>query len=266
MQKWLPFILAVALSAAAALACEPMAPCYTEAGVVNGASFKVESIAPNTIASIFGTNLAWEKRGVMSEDVIDSRLPVQLGGVTVHISSYQAPLFYVSPTQINFLVPANLLAGVHELRVVRQGQSGPAVYVRLAETAPALFLLDEKNIVANHGDADYTVVDNDNPARPGEIIILWATGLGVTVPELRSYDEIPQTAAPLERLSEFRVSLNGEWLDANRIEYAGVAPGYSGLYQINLRLPATIPGPNPEIRIELGTSISPEEFRLIAQP
>ena len=100
MGKWSPAVLVLTLAVLAFADCPPQAPCYTEAGIVNGASFVAGSLAPNTLASIYGSNLAWTPRPLAAEDILGGRLPVRLGGVTVHVGAYQAPLYYVSPNQV----------------------------------------------------------------------------------------------------------------------------------------------------------------------
>ena len=98
------------------------APSYTLAGIVNSASNLPNSYAPNTIVSLYGTNLADSIRSISPNT---SNLPTTLSGVTVYMGISAASLFYVSPTQINILIPSNLLPGPVTLSVVRQGVTGP---------------------------------------------------------------------------------------------------------------------------------------------
>jgi uncharacterized protein (TIGR03437 family) len=86
-------------------------------------------------------------------------------------------------------------------------------------------------------------------------VAIWASGLGAVNPTVPS-GQIPQTALEIQDKASFTVLLNGVPLDASRIEYVGVAPGYAGLYQLNIKLPSDVP-PNPEIRIATGDLISP---------
>ena len=69
----------------------------------------------------------------------------------------------------------------------------------------------------------------------------------------------------LERLSDFRVLLDGVEMNSDRVLYAGVAPGFAGLYQINLRLPDQTPR-NPRVRLRLGDLTSPETGALPLSP
>jgi uncharacterized protein (TIGR03437 family) len=174
-------------------------------------------------------------------------------GVTVLINNLGAAIYYVSPGQINVLIPANLAAGPATLQLEVDGVAGPAVIIMLGATAPAMFQFDAVTVLATH--ADYSLVTAAAPAQPGEEIVLYATGLGSTIPPAE-YNTLPETAAPLAAGVNFLVMLNGSPVDPRDILYAGAAPGYAGLYQINVILPANAP-PNPEIRIGSSAQMSP---------
>jgi uncharacterized protein (TIGR03437 family) len=167
-------------------------------------------------------------------------------------------LLYVSPTQINFLVPPNIPAGRTDLRLVLDARNGPIVRLELADVSPALFQADPEFVAATH--ADGTPVNLKSPASPGEVVVLYATGLGKTRPAAVP-GEIAQTAARLDRLADFQVRVGEVQVAPEDVLYAGVAPGFAGLYQINLRLPETL-GQNPEIRIGFGDQMSPAGVRL----
>jgi uncharacterized protein (TIGR03437 family) len=105
--------------------------------------------------------------------------------------------------------------------------------------------------VATHLDGSQ--VTAGSPALAGNWVILWAGGLGTTSPPAipnQIETGVARVASPIQ------VLLNGVAVDASRIFYAGAAPGFAGLYQINLLLPANAPA-NPEIRIVTADQISP---------
>ena len=79
------------------------------------------------------------------------------------------------------------------------------------------------------------------------------------------YGELPRLAAPLLALSDFHLLLDGNAVDPNAIAYAGIAPGFAGLYQINLILPGST-GANPEIRIGIGDAISKAGLHIPVSP
>jgi len=235
------------------------APNYSAAGIVNGASF-TNGLSPNAIGSIFGTNLAWETRALRRSDIAGNTMPTSLGSVEVYFEGWPAFLFYTSPTQINFLVPSVLLPATFQFWVARQGTRGPIVTVTLEHASPALFQFPDGHIVSTHLDG--SVVSNEAPAKAGEIIVLWATGLGNTNPDLEP-GFLPYGAQWLTQMNLFGIRINGAPIDPGLILYAGVAPGYAGLYQINVRLPEVLP-PNPEIRLTLGDTVSPAGLILAA--
>jgi uncharacterized protein (TIGR03437 family) len=179
------------------------------------------------------------------------------------------PLFYASPTQINFLIPASLVAGTLELRVARDGTSSAApVRVPLQELAPAFCQVDPSTVLAAH--ADGVLISPEKPARPGEVVVLYASGLGLpkgSVPkdgELASIGPQGLDGITLKRLKDLRVLVGGEALDPAQILYAGLAPGFAGVYQINLRLPDSL-APDPELRIGLGDLLGPAGLKLPAR-
>lgn len=249
---------------AADTACKPNAPCYSAATVVSAASGEPGALAPNALASIYGTQLSFTERAIRAADIDGWQLPVQLSGagVQVVIGGRYAPLYYVSPTQVNFLIPSDLRAGEVTLLVVREGTVGPTVRVKLRPAAPALFQMDATNIVASH--ADYSLVSERAPARPERWVILWATGLGEVTPPAVS-GAIPRQAAELQQARNFRVLLDGTPLAAGLVGYVGLAPGWGGLYQVNLSVPPGV-GPNPEIRLAAGEEVSPAGLRIWLDP
>jgi uncharacterized protein (TIGR03437 family) len=235
-----------------------LAPSYSAASIVNSASNMPGALAPYTIASLYGSDLAYTTRAISGEDIRGGRLPTELAGVRVYLGGFAAALYFVSPGQINLLVPTLLRGKEVELQVTLDSRAGPPVNIQLLDAAPALFQADSRMVVAVR--ADWSAVTEEAPLLPGEDVILFATGLGATTPDV-DYPQTPRGAAPIKRLAEFRVLLDGVAVDSGRIAYAGIAPGFAGLYQINLKLPESL-ADDPEVRIALGNQISPEGLRL----
>jgi uncharacterized protein (TIGR03437 family) len=227
-----------------------LAPSYSAASILNAASNQADAYAPNTFLSIYGTNLAYATRGLGSGDINGGTLPTVLPGtgVRVWVANIPAHIYYVSPTQINILLPTNLVPGPTQLRVQLDSTYGPPIKLTITSVAPALFQLDARMVIAVHANGQ--LIEADAPAAPGETVVLFATGLGETVPE-PGYGAIPTAAATLKDLDSFAILLDGVKVDARRITYAGVAPGFAGLYQINVQLPDEV-GNDPEIRIAAG--------------
>ena len=239
-------------------------PVYSAESVVNAADNRPGTLAPNTIATVYGTGLAYGTKALTADDIRGGVLPTALPGtdVRVMIGGYPANLYYVSPTQINFLVPANLLPGKTSLRLVIDGLLGPSIPLQLTSTSPALFQLDEHNAVATLGNG--SVITPAAPARPGDVVVLYATGLGETTPPV-IYSQLPIAAAGLKQIRDFKVLLDGVAVLSEAVVYAGIAPGFAGLYQINVRLPLGTSA-NPELRIGIGDALSRPDLRLPVQP
>ena len=159
--------------------------------VVNGASFSnlpqtaacdvillQPPVAPGGIAAIFGTNLADTTRTADSLP-----LPTELGGVKVRFNGIEAPLFLVSPTQINAQVPFELKGYSASMEIERINSGGStrsaAFPVGVADGAPGIFTWNGSGSgpgVITH--ADLTPVNSAHPAAPGETLSAFVTGVG----------------------------------------------------------------------------------------
>ena len=254
----------VALALGACLCAQDTAPSYTAAGIVNGADFAPGPLAPNMAVSLFGTNLSWSEKAMGLDDIAGNEMPKKLGGVQVFVAGYPAHLYYVSPTQVNLLIPSFLRPGVVEIWLVRDGTLGPVVQVALQDAAPALFQTPDGSPIATHLDG--SLVTKDAPARAGEIIVLWATGLGCVENQTPGDDgTLPVAAQWVCQKDQFSVWIGGAHLVIDHgVLYAGVAPGYAGLYQVNVRMPDRFPA-NPELQIAVGDSFSPAALILPAK-
>jgi uncharacterized protein (TIGR03437 family) len=207
-------------------------------GIVNAANYApiTNPIAPNELVALFGNGLA---AGVTKADTLP--LPKTLGGVQVTVNGVAAPLFYVSPTQIAILVPSSVgpATGVFyaTIQVTSNGVQSNPVTVYTANTAPGVFSLGGNAIgpaAAQH--SNFSPVDANNPARPGDTVLLYASGGGAVTPS------IPDgSAAPSTQLSSVTaatlVDFGGEQGD---VAFAGLTPGLAGLYQLNVLVPSTV--------------------------
>src|SRR5438876_9784932 len=153
-------------------------PSFSPDSIVNSANNSSASLAPNVIATIYGSNLADSTGAVSLEDVAADELPNTFAGVRLTVGGVPAPLYYVSPTQINFVIPSRLLPGVADLILFREGVATPKVRINLLDAAPALYLVAGGKLAAQH--ADGSLISAEAPARRGEIIVVYGTGLGRT--------------------------------------------------------------------------------------
>lgn len=256
------FVLAALALNLLAAAEQPtrQAPAYTLDAVVNSATNKAGPIAPNTLVTVYGTNLCMAERAVSGEDLRGGLLPTVLPGTgcRVTVGDIPASIYYASPKQINFLIPSDLLAATHNFAVVMNGLYGPTLKITLSDIAPALFQFDAEYVVGTKVDG--SGVTPTSPALPGETIVLYATGLGRTSPAAIS-SRIATTASRITRSADFRMILQGAEVEKERIFYVGLTPGFAGLYQINIKLPEVL-SRNPDIRIGFGDTLSPEGLKL----
>jgi uncharacterized protein (TIGR03437 family) len=251
----------IALPALAQISGSTGAPSYSSESIVNAATQAAGALAPNAIATIYGTDLAFSTRAVANSDIVRGAMPTELDGVQVWFNAQPCPLFYISPSQINFLIPYRAVAGTVTITVTRNGVAGLPVDIQVHDTSPGLFLWGDNQPVATHLDGQ--LISDSSPAFPGEIIVIYAGGLGHTTPDVSS-GHLATAAFPIRFAPDLQILLDGIPCPPESLLYAGLAPGFAGLYQINLRVPPDAP-PNPEIQLVLGAESSPGLIRLAIQ-
>ncbi len=233
------------------------APSFSPDSIVSSGNGSSASLTPNGLASIYGSNLAFSTQAVSLSNVSQGALPTTLAGVRVVVGGIFAPLLYVSPTQVNFLMPANLLPGSTTVTLVRDSAATPASAITLLDAAPALFVVNSL-IAAEHTDG--SLISTSAPANPGEVIVVYCTGLGRTNP--RQIDgAVPVSAAPILLMGQLQVLLDGQAAPTQDILYAGITPGFPGLYQINVRLPADL-SDSPLLQVTLENQVSQSSLQL----
>jgi uncharacterized protein (TIGR03437 family) len=230
-------------------------------GVVSAASFDAV-VSPNSWITIRGTDLAPAARVWSAADIADGKLPVVLDGVTVSVNGKPAYVQYISPAQINALSPEDNSTGPIEVKVSVNGQSSDAAIVRMQNVAPALFTFNGTAVAAAHADGTLVgkpgLLDNaaTSPAMPGEIIVLFGSGLGATTPVIPAGQLTDRVAALADPL---KITIGGVPAEA---VFAGLVPPFAGLYQINVRIPdAATEGDQPVI-VETGGAASASTARL----
>jgi len=170
----------------------------------------------------------------------------KLDDVTVTVNGTPAPLCFVSPTQASIQLPYGLKGSWVTLRTSNSRGISNEVVAPLAATSPGVFSRPDGRPVVLH--ADYSIVSPDNPARPGETVVIWLTGLGELSPAVATGDANP--VAPLARAVEAPIKVLFGGVLATGVHYAGAAPGFAGLCQINATIPVNSPvGPNVPVAI-----------------
>jgi uncharacterized protein (TIGR03437 family) len=236
------------------------APSYSAASILSVGSYAPGPFAPNSLISIYGTDLAIGERTAMASDIVNNTLPVELNSTRVYIDFSAAPLFYVSKTQINLLIPGKQALGKTNIQVVREGQPGPVVTIDVTPAAPELFV-NAGFVLAVHGENITSLITADQPAHPGELIVVYAAGLG-KCDRMPGNGELAGFLSELvNRSSAFRITVGGTAVDSGQIRYAGLTPGSAGLYQANFVLPDNV-GADPEVRLFVGDAGSPAGLRV----
>jgi uncharacterized protein (TIGR03437 family) len=132
--------------------------------------------------------------------------------------------------------------------------------ISLQSYGPAFFTFNGTSIAARHANfnilADPAVVSGGTPARAGDIVLLYATGLADTVPNTWQAGEIVSSQGTTR--VPVRVTIGGTTVPDADVIYAGLVPGsISGLYQLNVRLPATLAAGNVPVTMTVGGVTSP---------
>jgi uncharacterized protein (TIGR03437 family) len=209
-------------------------PQIAPGGVVNAASF-IAKVAPGSLFSIFGTDLAMADQNAASVP-----LPTSLAGASVTVGGKPAPLVFVSAGQINAQVPYEAVQGeAVPVIVTVNGKSSPVGNVAVMAAAPGIFQFGEKRAVVQN--ADYTVNTAENGAAPDSYVVAYLTGAG----EVDNPVATGATASgsPLARhKGNVTATINGTMTE---IAFAGLTPQFIGLTQVNLKVPALPAGTYP---------------------
>lgn len=231
------------------------APVYSAESLVNAASGRAGCWSPNTLGILYGADLSFVPA---SAPGAAATLPREWNRVTVYVGREPMPLLYVSATQVNFWIPASLPLQRTELRLARNGVTGPLVPIELTTACPELFTDAQGFVAASRADGG--IVRPESPASPGETVVLYGTGFGPTVLRDGRLDR-PSRADPLVDSDRVSVELDGRAVPAGSLWYAGLTPGFPGLFQINLTLPDWTPA-NAPVRISIGAASSTRPVRL----
>jgi uncharacterized protein (TIGR03437 family) len=199
-------------------------------GVINAASFAPPGnpISPGQFVTLFGTGLA------KSNQTATPPYPPTLNGVSVSINNKPAPLYFVSPGQLNVLVPFATTGPTATIVVQNGSVNSNTVTVPVAATSPGIYSLDQSGSGAGailH--ADYSLVNAANPATGGETVLIYLTGLGTVTPAVT--DGTAGTGSALHTSdANVVVYVGGQ---QGSVVFKGQAPGFPGLYQLNVALP-----------------------------
>jgi uncharacterized protein (TIGR03437 family) len=212
-------------------------------GIVNAASFAAQ-ISPGALATVFGSNFAVKNAGAKVP------LPPSLGGVSVNVNRQPAPLLYVTPTQVNFQVPWATALGTATVTVTVNGGASNAVMVSVLAAAPGLFSLSSGHAVVQN--SDFTLNDPSNPAKAGSTIIAYLSGSGPVTPPVADGAAAP-SGSLVSATSQSSATIGSS---TAQVAFAGLAPGFVGLTQVNIVVPSDLPTGDYPLAITIGSETS----------
>jgi len=209
---------------------------------------KGAALAPGTIVQIYGQNLA-----PLTVEPSTIPLPTAFNGVSVIIGGMPAPLYYVSPGQINAQIPFELQAGQqYQVIVSANGALTTPNPIQLSPATPGLAALPDGTLIAQHLDG--SLASPASPAQSGEYLVAYLAGMGNTTVPVASGTASPEN--PLALPSNPPVlTING---NAYPIYFAGLTPGLVGLYQMNFQVPAGLPAGDITIVVSQNGQLSNE--------
>ena len=217
-------------------------PATVVSGVVSRGSGNAGT-APASWIAINGTNLSNTTR-TWTSDESAAGLPTTLDGVTVQVNGKPAFVQSVSPTQIVALTPSDTSTGPVGVEVNNNGSASTSFSVSMAATAPALLVApDKRYLVTSHGDNllasrldNLPSVTLPSPigATPGEVISFYGTGFGPVDPAITDGTLQPAVA---KVTTDFTLTIGGQSVVPS---FAGLAPGFAGVYQFKTTIPASL--------------------------
>jgi uncharacterized protein (TIGR03437 family) len=246
----------------------PNAPSISPGGITNAVTYLPE-LAPQSFGSIFGKYLA-PSTGTWDNSIAAGKLPTNLQGTRVLVNNTNAYISFVSPTQINFLMPAMPISGPVVVQVITP-----------AGTATGTVLLKPRSLGvfdASWGSKQYALAQpstaassligpssavpgKTRPAVRGETLQVYATGLGPTTPPAPDGTVIRAPYPVISDLSSVKVSFGGVVVTP---AYVGMT--YAGLFQINVKVPVNAPGGDILFSLQIGSDFSQSKVYLTIQP
>jgi uncharacterized protein (TIGR03437 family) len=219
-------------------------------------------IARGSVFTTFGENL-----GPAKSPSLSFPLSSTLAGVSISVTQNgvvtQAFPIFVSPTQINAVMPSTVAAGLATLRLTYQGNRSNAITIQIDDSAPGIFAISSggygPGIVQNYVSAANQPINSlALPAAPGQVVTIWGTGLGpVTFP-----DNVAPTAGNVS--TPVSLTIGGQ---PATVEYSGRTPCCSGIDQIVATVPKNAPlGCWVPVAINAGGVISNTATMAIAAP
>lgn len=229
----------------------------TVGSVVNGASFQAGPVSAGETIAIFGSNLG-PAAGAGAQIDSSGKLSGNVAGVQVLFGSTAAPLVYVSATQIDAMVPYEVLGKSSAIfTVVYTGRASAPISLQVASAVPALFTANEQGAgLAAIYNEDSTVNSENNPAATNSIVSIFGTGEGqLSPPGITGYI-VPKSGPYPLIAGALSVTIGGA--STSSFPYYGSIPGFvEGIFQINVPVPTGIPSGNQPLVVTVDGVQSP---------
>jgi uncharacterized protein (TIGR03437 family) len=219
-----------------------LTPTISTGGVVNGASFQPgAAVAPGSIISIFGIDFT------KTASIADTLpLPTKFGDFSVQVNGTNIPLFYAGPTQINAQLPYEVSPGTASITVKTTEGTSNSLSFSVAATGPGIFVGNDTAVVVNQ---DGTLNSQAKPAKAGDVITVFLTGIGVLDNPVASGAAAPDSPFSKPTATPQSATIGG----ANApIYFLGLAPRFVGLAQANLTVPSGLAANQNPLVISIG--------------
>jgi uncharacterized protein (TIGR03437 family) len=223
----------------------PPAPAVSSGGIVSASAFGgFTDVSPGSWIEIYGSNLASDTRSWESSDFNGANAPTSLDGTSVSVGGQAAFVDFISPGQVNALIPSNVATGPQQITIKTAGGTSATVNITVNAVQPGLLAPPSFKVggvqyaVALFSDGTYVLPEGaisgitSRPAKPGEEIVLFGVGFGPVTPDIPAGEIVSQSN---KLASSFQMSLGGLPVTT---AYAGLAPNYTGLYQFNITVPS----------------------------
>ncbi|HTC36226.1 MAG TPA: hypothetical protein VK724_22790 [Bryobacteraceae bacterium] len=220
------------------VSANPAVPSVDPGGVVSTASFQPNApVAPGSFVSIFGSNLAPQLAGANALPY-----PPKLAGTEVVLGGQVLPLAFVANGQVNALVPYGVQVNAAQQLIVQQNNSYSLPQpVLVAATQPAVFTQNQSGmgegviVVLKANGTEFETAPSA-PASAGDVLIVYCSGLGAVSPSVPA--GMAASATTLSYTTNTVTATVGG--QSAKVLFAGLAPDFAGLYQVNLVVPSGV--------------------------
>jgi uncharacterized protein (TIGR03437 family) len=243
-------------------------PAPSITNVLNAATFQ-STLAPNTYAAVFGSNLSTTNpgRGWAASDFTTNsdgtlNMPTTLDGTSVTVGGAAAFINFISPGQLNIITPPGVTGTNLPVVVSLNGQQSAIFSVTIQNLAPSFFAWQPstsdfgKYLIAQHGSNSTNVgkaglfpgapANFTTPAAPGETVVLYGTGFGPTSPQIKNGIETDK----VYQLSPVPQATFGS--SPASVVFGGLIPPLSQVFQFNVSIPLNAPNGDSPLVVTVG--------------